>query len=745
VGLLEYKKGDVIGNKYEVIDTLGKGGCGIVYHVYSRETGNVCALKTFLDKYLSEVSVRERFKKEAAVWVSLDKHPYIVTAHFVEEIAGRLYIGIEYVEPPAAGWNTLDDYLRYHQIDYVQGLKWAIQFCHGMEHAFNKGIKAHRDIKPANIMIESSKMVKISDFGLAGFIDARNDFNISASQNSVSGSYNQTMMNVGMGTPTHMPPEQFINAAGCDERSDIYSFGVVLYQIASGGNLPFYTDNHSQFWQILQYLHSEKETPRLESKLDGIIRRCMNKNPSGRYQKFEQLRNDLECLLKAESGEVIAVPCAFEITALELNNKGLSLNNIGRFEDAINCLDKAILFDPNLEIAWCNKGLALIDSGRPSEAVETLIKAIAINPRYPGSWCNLGLAYDKIGKSREAVQAYQKAAQLDPNSYEAFYNIGNCFFKINAFEDSLKYYDFTIEIFDVYAPAWSNKGKALLRLQKYNDALKCLNKALDINPMSFYAWYNKGLCQQELNDYDDSIYCFDKAIAINKASYALIAKGKSFVKINKYDEAMDCIQHVLDFEPNNLDALTYKISYLAEMGRLNDALAFAKTSLLLLPSAPYLTFLKATLEDNLGMKNEAIDSYGIFISIADDSLSEQLRMANGRLSFLFNEFNSNNRPPYLTLFDQLNDNISNKRAFEAAVGNFDQLTEKLEFPVAFNEKIYKKAHQSFMEMADKISCNSLSFQEFIKNFFRDMITEYGVNVKPYVVKFAKEYEAIYRK
>ena len=113
---IEYKKGDVIGNKYEVYDVLGKGGCGIVYQVYSKETGSVCALKTFLDKYMADAQTRERFRKEAAIWISLDKHPFIVNAHFVDEISGRLFIGMEYVAPPDSEWNTLEDYLKYQQI-----------------------------------------------------------------------------------------------------------------------------------------------------------------------------------------------------------------------------------------------------------------------------------------------------------------------------------------------------------------------------------------------------------------------------------------------------------------------------------------------------------------------------------------------------------------------------------------------------------------------------------------------------
>ena len=709
-----YSRGDVIGNKYEVIGILGKGGCGIVYQVYSRETRSVYALKTFLDKYLSEAPIRERFKKEASVWVSLDKHPYLVTANFVDEISGRLFIGMEYVEPPVAGWNTLEDYLKYQQVDFEQGLKWAVQFCHGMEYAFSKGIKAHRDIKPANIMIGNNKTVKISDFGLAGFIDARNDIKIPDAQNKALNNLHQTMMNVGMGTPTHMPPEQFTNAAECDERSDIYSFGIVLYQIASGGSLPFYTDNTAQFWQILQYLHSETAPPQLESKLDVIIRRCLNKKPSERYQNFSTVRYDLEKLLKLEYGETVVVPSGSEVNALELTSKGLSLNNIGLYDEAIDCLDKAISLNPSLEIAWNNKGLALINSGRYSEAIDILKKAIHIEPNYSASWCNLGLTYHRLGDIKNAVAAYQKAAQLDTDSYIAFYNLGNCLFEVGQFEESIKYYDSAIEIFHLYAPAWSNKGKTLWKLRRYNEALECIDRALEINPMSFYAWYNKGLCHQEINDHQRSLYCFDKAIALNKTFDVLISKGKSHIEMKQFDEAMDCFQQILDSEPNNLAALTSKILCFLAMGQLYDALTFAKISLMIVPSTPILMFMKAHIEDSLGMKQEAINSYGIFISIADDSLSEQLRMANGRLAYLS---------------DESDVHITSDST--------------LSFPAEFSDAVYSQARQQFMNMAAQIDRRNVPFKEFVQQLFRIMVSKYGVNVKPYAVKFAKELESNY--
>jgi len=151
-----YKKGDFIGQKYEVYGVLGVGGFGIVYLVYSIDsqgTGAVYALKTFRDEYLADQKERKRFHQEASVWVELGRHPYLVRANFVLEVTGRLYIGMEYIAPNEQGLNSLEGYLQQRPPDLAQSLRWAIQVCHGMEYACSKGVRAHRDLKPANILI----------------------------------------------------------------------------------------------------------------------------------------------------------------------------------------------------------------------------------------------------------------------------------------------------------------------------------------------------------------------------------------------------------------------------------------------------------------------------------------------------------------------------------------------------------------------------------------------------------------
>ncbi len=336
-----YQQGDFIGQYFEVNSVLGKGGFGVVYLVYSHQLGGVYALKTFRDEFLADREVRKRFHKEASVWVELGRHPYLVHADLVDELSGRLYIVTEYIAPNEEGLNTLEGYLQRRPPDLVQSLRWAIQVCYGMEYAYSKGLRAHRDLKPANIMITQDETAKITDFGLAGVIADAPSIR-SASLDSWSREIalsGQTMLGTGFGTPTHMPPEQFKNAAGCNERSDVYSFGVILFQLASGGRLPFspalpidpHGKNAAAVWQEFHRLHSQEAIPRLDSPLMPIIAQCLAKRPSDRYASFEAVRTQLEHLLKERAGQTLRPPRQEEERAFDFANRGYSFNRIGRF------------------------------------------------------------------------------------------------------------------------------------------------------------------------------------------------------------------------------------------------------------------------------------------------------------------------------------------------------------------------------------------------------------------------------
>ncbi len=414
------KKGDVIGGVYVVQGILGVGGFGVVYLVQARESGAMHALKTLRDEYLKETETRELFRREARVWVGLDRHPNIVRADFITELSGRLYIGMEYVEPGDEGYNSLAGYLAAYSPDLAQSLRWCIQFCHGMEYARSRGIRCHRDVKPENIMMARDKTVKITDFGFAGVIE-----NIRAGSSLPQ--RRRSVQRSGFGTPAYMPPEQFQNASRCDERSDIYSLGIVMYQLVSKGRFPFALKGlHSvrNYWSDMHRLHAEARVPRLASPLSPIIERCLRKEPNMRYQSFAELRTDLDALLKSETGGVERAGRAKGLAGWELYNKAYSLSNLGQLDEALVWYDKALEADPQNTDAWNNKGACQHKLGRLEEAVQSFNRALECDKQNAAALRNLGSSLNALGRHTEALDALKKAAALEPSNESVWLSIG---------------------------------------------------------------------------------------------------------------------------------------------------------------------------------------------------------------------------------------------------------------------------------------------------------------------------------
>jgi eukaryotic-like serine/threonine-protein kinase len=426
---VHYKKGNFIGQVYEVYGLLGKGGFGVVYLVYSHEHQKFYALKTFRDEYLQNAAIRQRFHQEANVWINLGSHPFLVCAHYVDGAVdaanNRLYIAMEYIAPGKNGLNTLEQYMRHSPPDLALSLRWAIQICHGMEYAYSKGVRAHCDLKPANILIDSNMTVKITDFGLAnvlGAVGTNSRIKLGFEGGAISLSCQNTE-GVGYGTPTHMPPEQFTSAAGCDERSDIYAFGVVLYQMLAGGKLPFLaslprndTEEESErFWRSMYALHKNSPVPGLDTPIFPLILRCLEKEPTRRYSSFRQLRADLEALHKRLNGESIQPPQLNDPACQEWYNKGFSFDKLGRTEDALRCYDKCLELNPQYTDAWHGKGLDLFVLGQYEEAIVCYDKTLELDPHKADAWNQKGVSLGCLGKFEEAIHCFDKALELNPD------------------------------------------------------------------------------------------------------------------------------------------------------------------------------------------------------------------------------------------------------------------------------------------------------------------------------------------
>ncbi len=613
----KYKKGDFIGNKYEVYDLLGEGGFGIVYLVYSHETKNVYALKTFLDKYIEDRETKERFKREAQVLVDLERHPYLVSAHVVDEISERLYIAMEHIASLEPEMNTLEGYLRRRPPALAQSLRWAIQFCFGMEYAYSRGINAHRDIKPANIMIDQNKTVKIADFGLAGIIlDSLTSGQANVFRKVGSTSLIHTACDTSIGTPEYMSPEQFEDLSACDERSDMYSFGIVLYRMASGGILPFSAENPEYRWTVLKHCHQETSVPKLNSLLYPIILKCLEKKPDKRYQKFSELRSDLELHLKRETGEVVKLPELKELDSEDLSNKGVSFISLERNQEALACFEMALEINPRYAVAWDNKGNVLERLGRDQEAIACYDRALEINPENSIAWYNKGCALARRGKNKEAISCYDKALAINPRDTEILYNRGCAFARLGEDQKAITCFDKILEISSRDSAALNNKGNALGRLAKYQEAIACFDKTLEINPGEAAAWSNKGVALGMLGKNQEAIYHYKKALEINpKYADAWFNNGLALAKLGKAQEAISCFDKAIEINRQYANAWFYKGAALDGIGKDHEAIVCYEMTIEINPEYADAWYNKGVSLEKLDEDQEAIACYGKAIEI----------------------------------------------------------------------------------------------------------------------------------
>ena len=417
---LPFTLGTTIANRYELLDVLGVGGFSVVYLTRDRESEALHALKTLRDDIVHDAETLTQFRKEAKVWISLERHPNIVRADFITELDGRLCIGMEYVRPNEDGFNSLDGYMKSSPPNLEQGLRWMIQFCHGMEFARAHGVRAHRDVKPANIMMDRDRTVKITDFGFAEVLDATRSAVVSGRRRSIPHS--------GFGTPVYMSPEQFLNAPRCDERSDIYSLGVIMFQMAARGRLPFFPIGYdkgmerTELWLAMHRMHAEAPVPKLASPLFTIIRKCLEKEPRLRYQVFRDLREDLEALLLKHTGKQEAPASIRGAGAWELYNRGLSLANLGDLPGAIAQYQRSLQRNPNNADAWNNQGVCLRKLESLNEAVEAFRKAASIDPDHAAALRNLGSTLRNMGMPVEALPWLVRAVKVDPANESGLLN-----------------------------------------------------------------------------------------------------------------------------------------------------------------------------------------------------------------------------------------------------------------------------------------------------------------------------------
>ncbi|MBI4665190.1 MAG: tetratricopeptide repeat protein [Nitrospinae bacterium] len=607
---MPFEIGERIGGRFEIhriFGGAGKSGMGVVYVCYDHEKGGVLALKTYQEGFFYDKALLDSFKRGALAWIHLDRHPNVVQAYGVFQLGGRLYLGLEYIAPDQEDRNNLTHYLR-GKISLEKALRWGVQFCDAIEHARLKGITPHRDIKPDNLMVTRTGDLKVSDFDLAGI--GKLAAPPADSQGSPQAAHGLSFINAGngkvvAGTPPWMAPEQFEGET--DVRSDIYSFGVTLYQMAAKGQLPIVSDDGD--WRSAHL----KQTPEpLKNMLWPIIQRCLDKNPAKRFggsdpaSGFVELRDTLVQLWEREMPNmpVPEPPVGRVFEAKDHCERGVSFAELGLHDQALREYKKAIELDPDYPVVYLNAGASLAHKGIYKEAVKAYAKALKLNPDMAEAYANYGAILKEEGKLDEAEKAYRKAISLKPE----------------------------------LAGAYETLGIILSETGRNEEAITIIRKAVEKDSSNPGHHYALGVSLERGKKPEEAFLFFQQAVRLAPSNpHYLYGLGNSFRMLGNMQGAVEAWQECAAMDPkHSMVRFNLGIAY-ERAGYLDGACSWYEAAIKADPKDPSAYYNYGLLLANATIYGDAADAFEKFAQYATPELAQHVETAKGNAASLRGE------------------------------------------------------------------------------------------------------------
>ena len=581
---------------YRVLEKLGRGGMGEVYLAEDQQLGRKVAIKFLPPEIAGDDRARQRLLREAKTAATLD-HPNICAIYEVGQEGDCSFIVLQYIDG-----ETLAARLRHHRPDVQEALAIAEQVAEALKQAHTRGI-VHRDIKPENIMLTTGAQVKVLDFGLAKVV--HDPQMVEADTASLL-----TMPGTLVGTLPYMSPEQ-VRGEELDCRSDIFSFGAVLYELLSGRR-PFDAKNRAELISAILTL----DPPPISNSggEEQLIHKCLEKNAALRYQTMSDLVADLRHLRRESEVQVgqkrAAPPAKADAAGVSDKRKlrGLNAARVGLLLGTVVLVAVAAVYLRSLRapkpaavsgVPSANspaydaylRGKVNVSSENPENneaAIKLFQQAIATDPNFAAAYAELARAYsikarlfapgpEKNKLNEDAEVAVEKALAIDPNLAEGHFARGLILwtpYKRFPHEQAIHSYQRAIELNPNFDEAHHQLGYIYLHIGLLDKGWQELEKALAINPGNTLARFRLGQIQMCRAKYEEAFQIFDST-PLEKNPNVAANKANALFRLGRNEEASALIEQILKDYPKDEGGLvsSVKAMMLAQAGKQSEAKA----------------------------------------------------------------------------------------------------------------------------------------------------------------------------
>lgn len=516
-----YKSGTVIAGRYEIVKIAGAGGMGVVYYaVDHKQDGLPVALKTFHRELTKDRKTRERFLKEATVWLELGGHPHIVKAYSIERIEGRgeVFIVTELIGGEIGMRDaSLRSWIQLGGMDWKKAVMFGIQIVWGMKHANKKFPEiVHRDLKPENILVGGDKLkgtkinqLRVTDFGLVGGVEEKTETRF-VKNIALSEQHSQAVVWMA-GTPVYMSPEQWLGLT-LDCRADIYAWGLIMAEMLGGRQIVAGSDIEKVRHEHLNGVQYKLQSS-IPKSLSRLIEKSTARDTASRPTSWLVVENSLLTILQENELEIPIVE--FEVKEDEIkqrerlsishNSIGSSYVDIGKYDAALHYYERALITAREIQYRpWEGAILGNIGSvheivGDHDQALSYYEQDLAItrelgNKDGEGNVLgNMGVVYKNMGQYEKALTFHEKCLTIANQSgnqsgmANALLNIGVVYDAMEKYERALDYYQQSLAIVRRLGDRLTegtlvgNIGTYYLRTKKYKQALNFLEIGLSIS------------------------------------------------------------------------------------------------------------------------------------------------------------------------------------------------------------------------------------------------------------------------